>query len=199
MIVQEAWCTKCTSALSHRSTQIATCISQAKQVNYFPDVLSFFPFPRQKGPCGMDVMRWSAKKAIYTLFVPLRSFKKANSLEADWEREREEEGSMREIWTHLAFNYTLSGSSWLSMCVNYFINVLQSLEDMHAVPNELSQEDERKREEFTILARHFSTAKQEMIMGMGGFECGHGLPKLRLVISTGGHPIPDNQVPHIDS
>lgn len=39
----------------------------------------------------MDVMRWSTGKAIYPPFVPLRSFKKANSLKADRERERERE------------------------------------------------------------------------------------------------------------
>lgn len=43
----------------------------------------------------MDVMRWSTEKAIYPPFVPLRSFKKANSLKADGvrgsERRRESE------------------------------------------------------------------------------------------------------------
>lgn len=39
----------------------------------------------------MDVMRWSMRKAIYPPFVPLRSFKKANSLQAERERERERE------------------------------------------------------------------------------------------------------------
>lgn len=47
----------------------------------------------------MDVMRWSTQKAIYPPFVPLRSFKKANSLKADQERGREREGGrVREIY-----------------------------------------------------------------------------------------------------
>lgn len=37
----------------------------------------------------MDVMRWSTGNAIYPAFVPLHSFKKANSLKDDGERERE--------------------------------------------------------------------------------------------------------------
>lgn len=72
------------------STQIAMCISQAKQVNYFPSLFSFiFTLLLRSWPCGMDVMRWSTQTAIYPPFVPLRSFKKANSLKADRVRERE--------------------------------------------------------------------------------------------------------------
>lgn len=63
------------SLIAGVSTQIAMSISQARQVNYFPGLLSFFFFllllfflsfvfnlPLWKGPCGMDVMRWSAQK-----------------------------------------------------------------------------------------------------------------------------------------
>lgn len=56
----------------------------------------------------MDVMRWSTEKAIYPPFVPLRSFKKANSLRAERERERDGEtereqegGSVRERYIGL--------------------------------------------------------------------------------------------------
>lgn len=49
------------------STLIAMCISQAKQVNYFPALFSFFTLPlRREAPCGMDVMRWSTQKAIFS-------------------------------------------------------------------------------------------------------------------------------------
>lgn len=70
------------------STPITSCISQAMPVNYFPGPLSFFFFFYYSLPHrfrralwdGCDVM--STEKAIYSPFVLLRSFKKANSLRA---------------------------------------------------------------------------------------------------------------------
>lgn len=73
---------------NRRQTYIAMCISQAEQVNYFPALFSFFhPHALERALWdGCDEMEH--KKAIYPLFVPLRSFKRANSLEAAL-RERE--------------------------------------------------------------------------------------------------------------
>lgn len=64
----------------------------------FPSL--FYSAASQKGPRGMAVMRWSTQKAIYPLFVLLRSFKKANSLKADRGRGRAKDGGggqMRDI------------------------------------------------------------------------------------------------------
>lgn len=77
------------AGLTHRQdpTTITSCISQAMPVNYFPGPLSFFFFFFSSPHClrralwdGCDVM--STEKAIYSPFVLLRSFKKANSLRA---------------------------------------------------------------------------------------------------------------------
>lgn len=72
----------------------------------------FFLYPSaSEGPYGSDVMRWSTEKAIYPLFVLLRSFKKANSLKAN----RGSNAERREI--HLISSSTSSESSWLKLHV----------------------------------------------------------------------------------
>lgn len=90
----------------------------------------------------MDVMRWSTEKAIYPPFVLLRSFKKANSLKAERERERERKIDPPHLKLYIKW------IKLIKVARMYFINVPQmgTLEDMHTVPNEFSQEDERKGE-----------------------------------------------------
>lgn len=68
---------------------------QPERANYSPRLL----FRAREAPRGMDVMRAGAQKAIYPAFVLLPSFKKANSLEAD--REREREWQMRDIDSYI--------------------------------------------------------------------------------------------------
>lgn len=148
------------SLIAGVSTQIAMSISQARQVNYFPGLLSFFFFffffffsllfltyHFGKGPVGWMWWDGAHRKAIYPPFVPLHSFKKANSLKAYQEREKEGRRERERDIDPPHFSSTSSGSSWLRLRMQCFINVLWSLEDMRTVPNEFSQEDERKRGE----------------------------------------------------
>lgn len=98
----------------------------------------------------MDAMRWSTQKAIYPPFVPLRSFKKANSLKADWEREREWEGG-RDIdpprlqlyikWIKLIkvartvciLSTSLKWEAWKT-CIQYLMNFCKEMKGKGSVP-----------------------------------------------------------------
>lgn len=101
---------------------------------------------RSRGSCGIDVMSCSTGQAIYPPFVLLCSFKKANSLKADWERERE--GGGRD-WKPTVSS-TSSGSSWLKhpvyiistffkweaskSCIQYLMNLHKKMKAKGSVP-----------------------------------------------------------------
>lgn len=112
----------------------------------------------------MDVMRWSTEKAIYPPFVPLRSFKKANSLKAEREREQEA-GRVREIEIdppHVQLNikwiklinvartvYILSASlkweAWKT-CIQYLMNFHKKMKGKGSMPFRAGMPQQTKRE-----------------------------------------------------
>lgn len=115
---------------------------------YFWSVFNFFTLPLQREPCGMDVMRWSTEKAIYPPFVPLRSFKKANSLKADWEKEGELERDIdprrlqlyikwikliKVVHTVCILSTSLKWEAWKT-CIQYLMNFHKEMKGKGSVP-----------------------------------------------------------------
>lgn len=182
-------------------TQIAVCIFQAKQVNYFSGLFSFFflftlPLQRE-GPCGMDVMRWSTGEAIYPQFVPLRSFKNANCLKADWaskterEREREQEPTSSSFymkWIELVkVERTVS---MISVSLNWgaLKTCIQYLMDSHMI---------KGKEGGQFRAGVPQQDKWEVKIGRS-FAFGRRQPMHRVMIGAVGHLIPGNQQLQMD-
>ena len=129
-------------------------------------------------PCGMDVIRWSTQKAIYPLFVLLRSFNKANSLKADWVRKKEgeEQRDIHPLHLQLYIKWIELIMVACILCVHFHIH-------------EFSQEDESKR--------------RRPSRGNGKWRWGEVWIWLKvakaLLIGTKGHLIPGNQQLQTDS